>query len=174
VLDFSNRSGDAWYILNKKYKSGRGSIEYERAFDAFEEVTAIIRGIARDARKNASYGTKRSALVTIRKIGKSICLAPSTLGSEVRKHMGHDNALTDTMTAIMEGMNFDERVRMGEEDDGDGKGDFFSEVIELRNMAAGYCLFGDLGEAIDIMADPAQVDTDGEPYGDEDDEEDDD
>jgi L-fucose mutarotase/ribose pyranase (RbsD/FucU family) len=38
VVDFSRYSGDAWYVLNKKYESSRGSVEYDRSWDATREV----------------------------------------------------------------------------------------------------------------------------------------
>lgn len=92
VVSFDSHSGDAWYILNKKYSSSSSSSskEYDHAFDAQEEVADSIRTIHKQASGECSFGTKKSAMETLRKMGKSIALAPSTLGSEVRKHFSHD------------------------------------------------------------------------------------
>ena len=67
ALDISGYSGSVWYILNKKYKSSKGSVEYERAGDATSEVTSYVKSIRKEATAlNSSSATKKSALETLR------------------------------------------------------------------------------------------------------------
>ncbi|KAK6392198.1 hypothetical protein LTR65_003970 [Meristemomyces frigidus] len=142
-------AGDSWYVLNKKYKSSRGSVEYERAYDAKEEVDAYIASIEKQAHPDTSYGTKKSALETLRRIGKSIMLAPSTLGHEVIKHMQEDDALPNAMISILESMSVDERLRLA--DSSDEKGCFYDRVGELVADADDLCIFEELSSVVELL-----------------------
>lgn len=68
---------------------------------------------------------------TLRKIGKSNALAPSTLGSEVQKHFSHDPCLKDAMLGILKDMDVFERQDMAEATD--AKGRFLNNVTWLRD-----------------------------------------
>ncbi|KAK4897552.1 hypothetical protein LTR27_004696 [Elasticomyces elasticus] len=159
VVDLSHYSGKAWYVLNKKYRSSKGSVEYECAGDAFGDILGYISQILKQAHPDTSYGTKKSALETLRKIGKSIVFASSTLGSEVRKQMGYDDSLSEAMKQILESMTIDERVKLSEETD--EKGDFLSEVAELESSARGYCMFEGLEDVLGLLG-GTEFESDGE------------
>lgn len=83
VIDFSHYSSTAWYALNKKCASSKGSYEYDRAGDACDDVKGCIEAIASQGRGSASYETKKSALETLRKIGKSIVSSNGVIAMNV-------------------------------------------------------------------------------------------
>ena len=63
AIDFSSNSGSVWYILNKKYNSSKGSVEYERSFGAVSEVKNCIKTIHCKATVPGTvFETKKSAL----------------------------------------------------------------------------------------------------------------
>lgn len=158
-IDFSDSSSDAWYVLNKKYKSSSGSREYESSWDAKAEVEDSISYIKKNALKpNATFGTKQSALETLRKIGKSIVLAPSTLGSEVRKQFQRDDCLEEAMLDVLASLQIDQRKQIALAEDAKGK--FVDKVDELWKTAGGLCILTRMKEvwenlraAIEVRAD---------------------
>ncbi|KAK3647031.1 hypothetical protein LTR56_008197 [Elasticomyces elasticus] len=170
VVDLSHYSGEAWYALNIKYRSSKGSVEYDCAGDAFGDILGYIAQILKQAHPDTSYGTKKSALETLRKIGKSIVFASSTLGSEVRKQMGYDDSLSEAMKQILESMTIDERVKLSEETD--EKGDFLSKVTELESSARGYCMFEGLEDVLGLLG-GTEFESDLEEEDDDDNDEDD-
>lgn len=150
VTEFDHYSEGADYILNEKYRSGSGSKEYDKAFDAVEELEEIIRTIEDEASGNTSYGSKKNALHTLRKIGDSIVSAPpSTLGSEVRKHFQRDSDLTSAMAAILECMTAEELERVAKSADDGAR--FVDKVKELEVSADGYGMNMDLEVVLDLL-----------------------
>lgn len=73
----------------------------------------MIEQIRDEATCECSFGRKRSALETLRKIGKSITMVPSTLGHEVRKHFECDPCIQEGMLDILKSMNLEEKARHG-------------------------------------------------------------
>lgn len=152
VIDFSNYSGSAWYALNKKYKSSKGSVEYENSWAAVSEVKDCVESIRRQAIVlDSSFGTKKSALETLRKIGKSVTLAPSRLGSEVIKQFQYEDCVEDTMKAILLGISEDDIKKVAQA--ADEKGMFVDKVDELQASAAGLCIMEGLEEVLNILDD---------------------
>lgn len=86
VINFDHLSKSVWYTLNKEYSRLSGSNQYDRSGDAYDLVTSAIGRIAHEVKVSSSFGTKASALSTMRKIAKSIALSSNdSLGHEVRK-----------------------------------------------------------------------------------------
>ena len=136
--EFCYESGQVWYILNKKYASSSGSREYNSSWSATEEIKGHIRDICKTARKaDATFGTKQNALETLRKIGKSICLARSTLGREVRKQMQRDDALDGAMRKILMGLSVADARRIAVAELDGGKGMFVAKLKQLWAMSHG-------------------------------------
>ena len=152
TIDFSKYSGSAWYALNKKYKSSKDSVEYENSWAAASEVKDCVGSIRRQATlPSSSFGTKRSALETPRKIGKSVTLAPSTLGSEVIKQFQYEDCVEDAMKKILLGMSAAEVKQVAQS--ADEKGMFVDKVDELQASAAGLCIMEGLEEILNILDD---------------------
>ncbi|KAA6414516.1 MAG: hypothetical protein FRX48_01265 [Lasallia pustulata] len=150
VVDFDYLSKDAWETLNVKYRSLSGSKQYDMSFDASESVVECIQEIAKECPKEASLGTKKNALETLRKIGKSICLSNDTLGHEVRKSFQYDTCLEDAMYRILETLSYGERDRhlMSAPR---GEKPWYEKMCELVGLGAGHCIFAEMDNVVGLM-----------------------
>lgn len=151
VINFDKNSKNVWYELNVAHKRESGSRQYESAFDAHSYVCEVIASIETHVKYHSSYATKKSALETLRKIGKTICLTGDTIGSEVRKQFGHGDELDSAMLAILGQMSSDETEQMAKEDDGDGKGTFDNKMDNLVGLCESYSVFNGMGEVLTIL-----------------------
>ena len=154
VLNFDYLSKSAWNTLNVKYDRLKDSHAFEMVGDAAESIDECFESIRTRCPETTSFKTKKSALETLRKIGKSICLSNGVVGREIRKHYQYGGELVPVMLAIAESLTFKEAEMLRPWCD--------DKLVELQGMADGYCIFGDLGQVIGLW--------DGEE-GDEDDDE---
>ena len=133
------------------YSRLSGSKQYDASFDASASVVGCINQIVKRSPKEASLGTKKSALETLRKIGKSICLSgTSTLGHEVRKTFQYDTCLTDAMYNILKTMSVEEREKELMHAP-EGEKNWYEKVCELVKLAKGYCVFEGLADVVEIV-----------------------
>ena len=149
VIDFDSKSKSVWRTLNCEYSRLRQSAQFERSGDACHDVERSIQYIGDNCPAHASYGTKRSALQTLRKIGKIICLTGETMGRQARQHFHADRTLEKTMKGILESMSVEDRASMISERDGDTT--YIEKLKELHELGSGYALFEDLDEVIDLL-----------------------
>ncbi|KAI1121428.1 hypothetical protein F5Y10DRAFT_101892 [Nemania abortiva] len=141
VIDFDTYSKTAWHILNTSgYTEGSGSEQFEASFDARADIVECINDIGKETHAESSYGTKLSALETLRKIAKTILLADDTLGSEVRKEFQHETCLADVMERIVGSMTPEEQRRAGANTD--AKGSLATKLRWVCDEAESYCLEG--------------------------------
>ncbi|RYC61651.1 hypothetical protein CHU98_g4569 [Xylaria longipes] len=121
VLDFDGYSKEAWHVLNtSSYTEGSGSKQYNSSWEAKSEVCDCITAIGEQTRAESSYGTKLSALETLRKIARTVLLADDTLGHEVRKQFQEDSCIADEMLRIAQSMSPEEQLRAGATSDEKG------------------------------------------------------
>ncbi|KAJ8119647.1 hypothetical protein O1611_g10562 [Lasiodiplodia mahajangana] len=141
VINFDSYSKEAWHILNtSSYTEGSGSKQFEASFDARSDVVACINSIGDETHPQSSYGTKLSAIETLRKIAKTILLAEDTLGSEVRKEFQHETCLSDIMLRVAESMSPEEQRCAGANTD--AKGSLATKLRWVCDEAKSYCLEG--------------------------------
>jgi hypothetical protein len=139
VINFDQYSKSAWYILNVKYSRISGSKQCEVAGDAFREIQDTLRTIEDLAPAHASFGTKKSALETLRKIGKSICLGRTdVLGSEMIKSFQSDGAFVSIMLKIACSLSDEDKTRMMADEE------FESKLTELEILSKNQYVFEDL------------------------------
>lgn len=157
VIDFDQYSKDAWNILNtSEYTEGRGSEQYEAAFDACADLVACIESIEEETSAESSYGTKLGALETLCKIAKMVLLAGDTLGREVRMGFQHETCLADTMVRIVESMTPEEQRRAGA--NSDAKGSLRKKLRWVCDEADAYCLGGfDLRHVLALIEEPGAL-----------------
>ena len=99
----------------------------------------------------ASFGTKKNALETMRKIGKSICLGPAdSLMREVRNAFGGfgPTPYVEGIKAIIHSMADDDR---GEWIDSGGANEWLDQVEELLELGEGLMLFEGLEKVSDWL-----------------------
>ena len=171
VIDFDPDSKSVWSAINRRYSGMSGSRQYDMAFEVLESVTSTIRSIGDEASaQHTSFGTKRSALETLRKIGKTICLSGDVIGHEVRKQFGAETVLEDAMNAVVAKMSEEECEKMCAIHD--GRSTFLQKMEELHQLAEDYCIFADLGGVLDALAGEVNEEEDENENEEEEDEED--
>ncbi|MCJ1432355.1 hypothetical protein MMC27_001711 [Xylographa pallens] len=145
VIDFDHYSKTAWRAINTQYKSMKGSYQYKASSGVQDDVVGCIKGIRKKCSAGASYGTKKSALETLRKIGKTVCMSGGdVIGSEVQKGFQMDTCLEDTMYGIVQRMTQGERDMVM-------KGDFGVKMEELVELSKDYCVFGKLDVVLALL-----------------------
>ncbi|MCJ1235367.1 hypothetical protein MMC14_003335 [Varicellaria rhodocarpa] len=155
TLDFDYLSKSAWKSINVDYCDMSSSKQYRMSGNAFREVRDCIETIATGCPPHASFGTKRSALETLRKIGKSICLSGdgNVVGDAVRSTFQWMTQLEDTMYKIAISMTVSERDTLM-------KTQFKSKLYELEKLGKSDCLYENLSKVIDLMEGRAVEDVD--------------
>ena len=134
VRNFDYLSGSAWRSLNVRVKDSQA---YEMAGKAVESIEGCLVTIRKECRKTANFKTKESALETLRKIGKSICLSEGVIGREIRTDYELGAELVTTMMAIAESLTQEEKERMRP---------WYNKLVELQGIAYEYSIFEDLEE----------------------------
>ncbi|KAF1345041.1 hypothetical protein BDV97DRAFT_40151 [Delphinella strobiligena] len=95
IIDFDHLSKEVWHELNTRYSGLSGSKQYDRAYDALGVVLDCVAEIGEQTPVHASFGTKKSALETLRKMGRSVCLSNSdVVGHEVYQAFGWGRYIT--------------------------------------------------------------------------------
>ena len=144
VRDFDDYSKMAWRAINVTYKGLSGSRQYQFAGESCTTVVDCIESIQNKCPLDASLGTKENALITLRKIGKTVCLGDGVIGREVQKHFQYDTCLEDTMLRIAEGM-------MPEERDDFMDTEWSDKLGELIDLSKDHIIFEGLSRLISVM-----------------------
>ena len=134
VRNFDHLSGSAWRSLNVHVKDSQA---YGMARGAADSVQGCLNTIQKGCRKTTSFRTKESALETLRKIGKSICLSNGVIGREIRNDYELAGELVITMLVIAESLTQEEKERMRP---------WYIKLVELQEIGHEYSLFEDLDE----------------------------
>ena len=100
-VNFVHYSNNAWHTLNTKFNRLDGDRQTEMAESAAEDLAADIGAVVSQVRKESSLQTKKSALETLRKIGRSICLAPGIVGQKVKEGLGYDARFVDAVMDVV-------------------------------------------------------------------------
>ena len=145
VLDFDYLSKSAWKTLNVTYDRLSGSQAFEFSGEAVQEIQECFETIRIRCPKTANFRTKESALETLRKIGKSICLSVGVVGREVRKDYQRGGELVPVMLNIAQSLTYEELEQLEPWCN--------EKLVELQEIADGYCIFENLGEVIDLWGD---------------------
>ncbi len=170
TIDFDGYSKTAWKAINVTYSRMSGSKQYDFAGEAFDTVNDCIETIRKLTPTHASFGTKKSALETLRKIGKTICLSSNdVVGHEVQKNFEWNTCLERTMLRIAESMPVDERKKVLTTE-------FNEKLVELEKLGNDHCVFEKLADVREVLASssPPKMNLEGDEDSDGDGEEDDD
>ena len=160
VLDFDYLSKSAWKTLNVTYDRLSGSQAFEFSGEASQKVRECFETIRIRCPRTANFRTKESALETLRKIGKSICLSTGVVGNEIRKDYEHGGELVPVMLDIAQSLTYQEKERLEPWCN--------EKLVELQEMADGYGIFEDLGEVIALWGDDDEVEEECSSDGNED------
>ncbi|MCJ1473683.1 hypothetical protein MMC13_002334 [Lambiella insularis] len=108
------------------------------------DKTTIANAIREQSSKNESLGTKKNALETLRKIGKSICLSHGVIGHEIIKSFQIRSELEETMLGIAWELTQAECDNILE-------GGWEDKIKELAGLAAELGVFGDIPTVINLL-----------------------
>lgn len=142
-IDFDHYSKSVWKEINTKYRSMSGSRQYDASFDAYAVASKTIKDIAKQVVKHSNFATKQSALATLRKIGKTICLSEDTIGHEVRKQFQNDQ-LPRAMLLVVGTMTKNEVGRMCTHE-------FEGQMEELIELSESYCVHDGLQQVLNAL-----------------------
>ena len=148
VIDFDFQSKVAWHALNNPRDSRNGSRGYDAGMDAGVCVSQTIAKIREQTPAHASFGTKKSALVTLRKIGKSIALGGryDEFSSEVISTLNNEGGpLEKAMVDIVDAMKEEEKAKMR-----DNK-EWIEKVKELVELGKDVDMFETLEKMLEVL-----------------------
>lgn len=139
VIDFDHLSKIAWRELHVRHVKKNPATQRETALDVARHMQHIFQDMADEAPARASYGTKRNAIETMRKICKSILLMPHcTLQRHVGRNIGQLDGL---MLQVLKGFTDVELARLVNEAFG---GEWLNKLDELVELSEGYNVLGGL------------------------------
>jgi hypothetical protein len=163
VIDFDHYSEAAWRELNQDVGGWDGADEFGRVGDVETAIEKMLHAIYRATKEHSSFGTKKSAVETMRKIFKSLMLGNDQIAHEVRTTCYGWDAM---FVAVFNRMTDLEKAKLALEDDG-AWAEKFREVVKLANA---YRVMEKLGEPLDEL--DSYWHEDSEEYDEEDEEED--
>jgi len=148
---FDHYSEDVWKELFVTHSRKSEDRQCQASFRVFAYVKDVIEEITRAAMTtHSSYKTKRNALVTLRRIGKSLCMSSeSALGDQVLQQFSETTILEDSMRSITLRMTNAERRSLCNVAAASDGGTFFEALKELMALADDECVFGKL---LDVLA----------------------
>ncbi len=148
VIDFDLQSKVAWHALNNPRDSRNGSRGYDAGMDAGVCISQTIAKIREQTPAHASFGTKKSALVTLRKIGKSVALDGryDEFSSQVIKWLNNEgDPLEKAMIDIVDAMKEEEKAKMR-----DNK-EWIEKVKELMELGKDVDMFETLERMMEAL-----------------------
>ncbi len=148
VIDFDSPSKVAWHALNNPRDSRNGSRGYNAGIDAAICVSQTIAKISEQTPAHASFGTKKSALVTLRKIGKSIALGGryDEFGSQVTQSLYTEGGpLEKAMRDIVDAMKEEEKAKMRDDKE------WIEKVKELVELGKDVDMFETLEKMLEVL-----------------------
>ncbi|KAK5675816.1 hypothetical protein LTS10_011547 [Elasticomyces elasticus] len=160
ILDLSHYSRKVSHVLNKKYISESERVEENNGWLATNEIVGFILAILEETHAHPSYGTKKSAMITLQNIARSINFAPSRLGNEVIQNMGFDPTLPKTMQEIVRIMSMEERLQLAECVEGGST--FLNKVVELVKISDDHCMWENEIEKVVVLLRGGDDETDEE------------
>ncbi|KAK4952103.1 hypothetical protein LTR10_010023 [Elasticomyces elasticus] len=109
--DSSQDSSDIKLLLRQQ-GSSRGTVEQGDINDAVVRIGKAVVEARADGHIHASYGTKKSALNTLREIGSELVFPRTLLGHEVAQRFRNDGQIPYIMLAILESMSSEDILRL--------------------------------------------------------------
>ncbi|KAL4887675.1 hypothetical protein BJY04DRAFT_212703 [Aspergillus karnatakaensis] len=141
VINFDCESKNVWREVSVEYNKLSCSKQYDAAFDVISSVKASINSIVKQCGPLVNPRTRYNGLSVLRKIGETICLSNSVIGSEMRKEFGRNPALVVGMAAIIGAMKPEEREAIRRDESSEEA--LWPKLLELEKLAEDYCVFED-------------------------------
>lgn len=146
VIDFDHFSKGVWHEMARGGGSS-GSRQYRLGLEVSVTVEETIAKIKEQSPSHSSFGTKKSALVTLRKIAKTIVLSGNdTMGHEVINQLYQDGEPLDkAMHYVVDGMSEDERNEMRSDQE------WVDKVKELVELGRNHDMYETLDQLLEKL-----------------------
>lgn len=108
ATNFVHYSNSVWHTLNAKQHLDPSKAR-QHAETAVHSVASDITAVASQIQRESSLIAKKSALETLRKIGRSICLATGIVGDRVKEVLGTDRMFVDAVVKVAASFTEDDR-----------------------------------------------------------------
>jgi hypothetical protein len=146
-VNFVQHSNSVWHTLNAKQHSDTAR-EHQHADKAVQKIANDIYGVASQVSRHSTLTTKKNALETLRKIGRSICLATGVVGDRVKAVLGSDRMFVDAMVKVAEAFTEDDRRTLW----AGGSGmEIVKRLDQLDELRRCYCVFEGFGVVLEIL-----------------------
>ena len=143
VIDFDHLSKSAWKTLNVDYARLKGSHAYDTSGEASQNIEACFESIERRCPEYANFETRKSALETLRKIAKSICLSSGIVPHEVKKDYQYGGSLVPVVLKIAKSLTGEEIEKL--------RPWCSDKLVELQGIATSNGIFEDLASVIELF-----------------------
>jgi hypothetical protein len=145
--NFVHYSNSVWHTLNAKQHSDPNK-EHHQANKAVQKIANDIHTITSQVQLQSSLSTKKNALETLRKIGRSICLATGTVGETVKEVLGADTIFVDAVVRVAECFTEDDRRVLW----AGGSGmEIVKRLDQLDELRRCYCVFGGFEVVLEVL-----------------------
>jgi hypothetical protein len=144
---FVHHSNSVWHTLNAKQHSDPNK-EHQHANKAVQKIATDIHTISSQVQRQSSLTTKKNALETLRKIGRSVCLATGTVGETVKEVLGADTIFVDAIVHVAECFTEDDRRVLWAGGSGTEIVKRLDQLDELRRC---YCVFDGFEVVLDVL-----------------------
>jgi hypothetical protein len=131
------------YIINQKWARLSASKQYNQAGDAADMVNGEITKIAQSVTTKSHCETKINAIVGLCEIGYIVATGGDCIGAEVRKQVGYDDLLVNTMLQIANLMTVVEKRALTSHDTK------ALETFDKERIA--YCVFDDFEQVLERL-----------------------
>lgn len=146
VINFDHFSKSVWHAMAQG-DGASGSRQYRLGLEVSGTIEETIAKIKNQTPSHSSFGTKKSALVTLRKIAKTIVLgANDAMGHEVISQLHLDgDPLDKAMHYVVEGMNEVERDEMRSDQE------WIDAVKELVEIGRNHDMYETLNQLLETL-----------------------
>ncbi|KAK5689914.1 hypothetical protein LTR97_012674 [Elasticomyces elasticus] len=149
IWDSSQFSNDIKSLLRQQGIGSPGIVERGEITDAVVEIGEAIVEVRADGHIYASYGTKKSALNTLREIGSELVFPRTLLAHEVAKRFENNGEIPYLMLAILESMHAENIIRLARTTSNHGT--FIGRMKELAKVAFDRGLLLGIGRVVEIL-----------------------
>jgi hypothetical protein len=146
-VNFVQYSNSVWHTLNAKLHSDPAR-EHQHADKAIQKIANDIHGVASQVSRHSTLTTKKNALETLRKIGRSICLVTGTVGDRVKAVLGSDKMFVDACVKVVKAFTEDDRRTLWAGGSGTEIVKRLDQLDELRRC---YCIFEGFGVVLEVL-----------------------
>jgi hypothetical protein len=146
-VNFVHYSNSVWHTLNAKQHSDPTE-GHQHANKAVQKVANDIHTVASQVQRQSSLTTKKNALETLRKIGRSICLATGVVGETVKEVLGSDKTFVDAIVKVTECFTEDDRRVLW----AGGSGvEIVKRLDQLDELRRCYCIFDGFEVVLEVL-----------------------